>query len=142
MTALGFAGPRSLETIHRRISAAALAPLVYVAGPMLSCGNPYRNVQLAVQQGQLLRERGYQPMLPQLHALWDMASSSPIDVETWLTWDFNLISRCNAVLFQEDSEHSSGCRDEAAYLAVKHPDMPVYRSVGEMPPAADFWGPL
>lgn len=138
ITKLGVTGPVSIAVAQARILKAARMPLVYVAGPMLSCGNPYRNVQLAVQQGQFLVEKGYQPLLPQLHALWDMASVTPIDVDTWLTWDYNLIGRCNAVLFQQDSEHSGGCRAEALLLALKYPEMPVYRTVDEMPPAREF----
>lgn len=71
-------------------------PWVYIAGP-ISKGDPFANVRTAVQIGEKLRRRGIVPIIPHLSALWAMIGSEAT-YEDWLELDFELISRCDAVL--------------------------------------------
>ena len=71
--------------------------LVYVAGPILGSGNPFRNVSVAMEAGINIMREGGTPYIP--HLDFTMAVAHPhITREEYLAWDFAIIERCDALL--------------------------------------------
>lgn len=69
-------------------------PLVYVAGPIT--GDPFGCVREAVGAMQRLMDLGCVPFLPQLSILAEMVQ--PFGYETWMTYDFDVIAHCDAMV--------------------------------------------
>lgn len=71
-------------------------PMVYVAGP-ISKGPYWVNVRNGVDVGHKLMELGYVPFVPMMDFLMVFAYPD-IPYETLLDYDFQIISRCDALL--------------------------------------------
>ncbi len=117
---------------------ASKRPFVYIAGPMLSTGNPYANVRAGVEAGHRAIELGWAPFIPQTHALVDMVCPT-LSYDQWLDVDYRWLSICHAVCFLPGSEDSAGAREEANFQAIFGRDMVVVRDVNDLPPPSDYW---
>lgn len=69
-------------------------PIVYVAGPY-SGGNVSRNVQKALQQGDIIYDMGALPFVPHLCHLWDLVT--PQAYVYWLRMDMEWLDRVDAL---------------------------------------------
>lgn len=131
----------TLDRLWSRYQRAVRRPWLYVAGPMISVGGPYTNVHKAVKAGEYAWGLGWQPILPQLNAFWEMAGAKRT-VEEWLALDFDLIARSNAVLFLPDSDKSVGAVEEAGFVealdAFKRERIPCFLGVERLPSADAF----
>jgi hypothetical protein len=102
-----------INRLRARYDHAALRPWLYVAGPMLSHGNAYANVRNGILAGESARKPGWHPIIPHLDSLVTMVGGE-MELEEIMSLDFGLINRCDAVLFLEDWEQSTGAREEHA----------------------------
>lgn len=98
---------------------------VYVAGPMLTSGNPYLNVRTGIRTGTMLMKRGYVPFIPHLTAVWEIAAHEEFSYEDWLALDFTHISVCDALLRLPGD--SRGADREATY--AQSLGIPIYYSL-------------
>lgn len=121
-----------INRLRARFDYAAQLPWLYVAGPMLSHGNAYVNIREGVLAGEYARKRGWHPIVPHLDAFVTMLTG-PIDLEILMTQDFGLIGKCDAVVFLDDWEKSTGAKEEHA-VCVDY-DIPRYYGLCELPKA-------
>lgn len=70
-------------------------PKIYVAGPY-SKGNVLSNIKNAIEVGDWLLGQGFVPFIPHLTGFWDLVSSH--EYEEWLSYDFQWILSCDALL--------------------------------------------
>lgn len=118
-----------INRLRARYDHAALRPWLYIAGPMLSHGNAYANVREGILAGQYAYKRGWHPVVPHLDSLVTMVAGE-MDLEHIMSLDFGLISKCDAVLFLEDWEKSTGATEEHA--VAKDYGIPVYYGLVEL----------
>lgn len=98
---------------------------IYVAGPMLTSGNPYVNVRDGLRVGTTLMKRGYYPFIPHLTAVWEIAASEDFAYEDWLRLDFESVGMADALLrLPGDSRGADREVAEAKRLGI-----PVYYSI-------------
>lgn len=71
---------------------------IYIAGPMLTSGNPYLNVRRGLSAATTLMKRGFVPFVPHLTALWEIAAHEEFTYEDWLAMDFEYIDMADALL--------------------------------------------
>lgn len=71
-----------------------IKPFVYVAGPITA--NPLGCVRESIPVFKYVLSVGGWPFMPQWSVLPEMIEN--IDYETWLAYDFDFISRCDALL--------------------------------------------
>lgn len=69
-------------------------PMVYVAGPIT--GGPFGCVRQSIEAFDFLRAIGAVPFCPQWSVLPAMVSERPY--EAWMTYDFDVLARCDALL--------------------------------------------
>jgi hypothetical protein len=93
--------------------------LVYVAGP-ITLGDQAKNVEKALQLAIYLRKLGFVPIVPHLFHLAD--AIAPPSREFWLSWDFELIKRCDALVRLPGE--SAGADEEVAL--AKSLGIPVF----------------
>ena len=93
----------------------ALMPVVYIAGP-LSGPNAWENVRAAALAAQVLVSMGCAPIVPHLSAFVDMIA--PLPRETWMSVDFAILARCDAVLWLGSSPGADAECDEAMRLGL------------------------
>jgi hypothetical protein len=67
---------------------------VYVAAPY-TIGDVGINVRWAIEAGDALLMRGFIPFIPHLSHFWHLLT--PHDYETWLAFDLEWLSTCDAV---------------------------------------------
>jgi hypothetical protein len=84
-------------------------PIVYVAGPY-SGGNVSRNVQKALQQGDIIYDMGALSFVPHLCHLWDLVTPQPYHY--WLNMDMEWLEQVQAC-FRMEGE-SPGADKEVA----------------------------
>jgi len=70
--------------------------MVYISGPIHGSGIVEDNVRRAVTCAEELLLCGYTPIVPHLNVLWNLIS--PHEASFWLLMDYNLLSRCDAVV--------------------------------------------
>lgn len=70
--------------------------LVYMTGPITK-GNQFLNVHRALVEAQRLRDAGFAVIVPHSTAL-DQIVTGSCDYERWMVEDFELISRCDALV--------------------------------------------
>lgn len=88
-----------------------MKPLVYVAGPV-TVPEPMENVHNAVKVASRLRDSGLVvPFVPHTTCIWHMIE--PADYETWLSYDFDVIRHCDALLRMDGI--SQGADREVAF---------------------------
>lgn len=114
-------------------------PLLYVAGPMTSSGNPYLNVREGVLAGRRAAHLGWVPFIPHLSAVGAMIDGHA-DWEEALEYDYAIIQRAAALLLLPGPSLGAEAElDLAAYLGL-----PVFGGVHDLPTAAAFidgtWG--
>lgn len=110
---------------------------IYIAGPMLTSGNPYQNVRDGIRAGTILMKRGYVPFIPHLTAVWEIAAPEDFTYEDWLSMDFEYIGMADALLrLPGDSRGADREIAEARRLGI-----PVYYSLDTllagMPPTIE-----
>lgn len=87
--------PQAGDTLRHRTGRSPFRkPLVYLAGPITS--NPYGCVRQATEAATLLRDAGVVCFLPQLSVIHQIVSPQPY--EDWMTYDFDIIRHCDAVV--------------------------------------------
>lgn len=69
---------------------------IYVAGPITQ-GTPIQNVVNGVSVANELMNRGFVPFVPHLSYYWHNLHHER-DYEDWLAYDFEWITRCDALL--------------------------------------------
>lgn len=113
-------------------------PRIYIAGPMLSSGDPYQNVGIGIRAGALAWEKGWVPYIPHQDALWSVClgfeGKPGID---WLEYDLGHLYRSEALLRLPGV--SSGATVEESF-ADKHA-IPVFYGIENLP-NAQKWGEL
>lgn len=79
--------------------------LVYVAGP-LSAPTPalqLRNVETAMEAGRAILAAGHAPLIPHLIHWFDewhfRTLGVSLDYEQYLAWDFEMLRRCDGLLY-------------------------------------------
>lgn len=102
--------------------------MIYVSGPISS--DPIGGTRTAVLAAAQLMDAGLHPYVPHLSVVFDMIAPQPY--ERWMTLDFHVISRCDAVLRLPGI--SPGADREVTY-ATTH-DIPVHYTIEE---AIDRW---
>lgn len=70
-------------------------PLIYLAGPYTE-PDPVQNTHRMIRIADALLDAGFVPLVPHLTLAWHLVS--PKRYETWLDYDRQLLSRCDAVL--------------------------------------------
>lgn len=85
----------------------AESTVVYIAAPY-SHPDPVENTHLVCRIADALLAAGYVPVLPHLTLLWHLVSPKPY--ATWITYDRELLKRCDLVL--RVPGHSPGATDE------------------------------
>ena len=98
---------------------------IYVAGA-ISNGIVSDNVNVATAAATKLLEAGHAPFLPHLSVLWQMIAG-PIPYETWITYDFEWIDVCEALV--RIPGFSPGGDREVIYAKSK--GIPVYFGLDE-----------
>lgn len=115
-------------------------PLLYISGPMTSEGHPYNNIHNAVVIASLATKLGWAVQIPHLNALAEMITGDK-DTINILDNDFNLLSRCDAVLVLpytkeiNDRGRPAGVAQELDL--AESLDIPVY-TVLTLPNGRDF----
>lgn len=99
--------PRSED----RLSNALQRPLLYVAGPMMSHGNPLLNVRNGCFAASEAYKAGWTPIVPHIDVLYQLITGED-NVEDYLTRDYAYIKACRAVWFLDGWEHSHGAKEE------------------------------
>lgn len=116
-------------------------PRVYIAGPMLSSGDPYQNIGIGIRAGALAWDKGWTPYIPHQDALWSIClgfgDRPAID---WLEYDLGHLYRCDAVVRLPGV--SAGATVEEDF-AEKH-GIQVFYGIENLPTFADWekYGPL
>jgi nucleoside 2-deoxyribosyltransferase len=96
--------------------------IVYVAGPYR--GNVHQNIDNARQVAQELWRKGYAAICPHLNtALFD-EDMPDLPVQVYLEGDFQILSRCDAILMIPGWEDSVGSALEYAY--AEREGIPIY----------------
>lgn len=94
-------------------------PLLYVAGPMTTGADHYRNVGLGMSAGLFAFYLGWAPFIPHMDAFLQMAlgfsGDLPISYEEWMELDFVYLRASQALLRQEGA---SGGADREVELAL------------------------
>ena len=98
---------------------------VYVAGPYTK-PDPDTNIRIAVLAADELRRMGFIPFVPHLTHYWHLVT--PDDYEAWLAYDFQWITRCDALLRLPGD--SPGADREIGF-ATAH-EIPVFYSTDEL----------
>lgn len=101
---------------------------IYVSGPYTG-GNRGANVSRAIRAGLRLREMGHVPIIPHLFHLAHLIDPQPYDF--WMSWDLELLRRCDAIL--RFSGESPGADKEVE--AAERAGLKVYYSIDEVPKA-------
>lgn len=89
------------------------SPLIYVAGPFRA-SNAWlveKNIRRAEELGMRVAELGGTPVIP--HTMYRFWNGTLTD-EFWLSATLDLLRRCDAAVFTENWESSSGARGELA----------------------------
>jgi nucleoside 2-deoxyribosyltransferase len=95
---------------------------VFVSGPLTKpC--PKANAARALEAGSALRRAGYVPFIPHLSLAWE--AQDPQHYETWMSWCFAWLSKCDAVVRLPGE--SSGADREVGY--AKRLGLPVFNGV-------------
>lgn len=101
-------------------------PLVYIAAPYTK-GDQVANCRVAMQMWEGLRHAGrVTPICPHWSAYQQLLT--PLEHHEWLAYDFELISRCDALLRLPGE--SKGADQEVIHARFKN--IPVFNSVGEL----------
>lgn len=113
-------------------------PLLYIAGPMTSEGNPYYNIKTAVEAAQYAKSLGWAVCIPHLDCLAAMITG-PTNYSV-LDNDFNLLYRCSAILIlpfkvEKKDEVATGTSQEVDFAASMC--IPMY-SLETLPTAMEF----
>jgi len=108
--------------------------LIYVAGP-LSAPTPAlqrRNVEAALEAGRQILLRGHAPLIPHLSHWFDewhhRSRGHSLAYEQYLAWDFELLRRCEALLYLGASPGADRELAEARRMGLV-----VWRSVEAIP---------
>jgi nucleoside 2-deoxyribosyltransferase len=111
-------------------------PLVYVAGPYSAptSDGVLDNIRTAVNAGNALMDAGLDVLVPHLSDV--LHAAKPRDYERWMTLDFNLLSRCDAV-YRLDGV-SPGADREVDY--ARRLGIPVFRDLQGLKEWASGWG--
>jgi hypothetical protein len=70
-------------------------PHVFVAGPLNTGEQPWRNVRVALDVASRLQNLGVVPFVPHLCVFWDLAHEQT--EKAWRAYDMAWLSRCDAV---------------------------------------------
>lgn len=110
--------------------------LVYVSGPYSAATEQERgaNVDRACAAGLALTHKGHWPVVPHLSHFFDLwharEHGTLVDPEFYMQWDFELLRRCDGLLFLEPSP---GANRELALAQER--GMPIWTRVEEVPNA-------
>lgn len=109
--------------------------IIYVSGPLSAPTAAARleNVESAIRAGLAVMGKGHTPLIPHLthfvEALATREQTGVIEYEHWLRMDFEILDRCDALLYLGPSPGAD--RERARALAQ---GKPVFTDVEEIPP--------
>ena len=83
------------EPIGERETSRGHVPLIYVAGPFTE-PDPVENTHRMIRIADALLDAGFTPLIPHLTLAWHLVSPKPY--ATWLAYDRQLLTRCDALL--------------------------------------------
>jgi nucleoside 2-deoxyribosyltransferase len=98
---------------------------IYVAGPY-TIGQTDINIRNAILAAEKIIQMGACPYVPHQTLVWGMISPHPHD--WWLTYDFNWIDKCDAVL--RLSGESKGADSETGYAQLH--EIPVFYNMEDL----------
>lgn len=102
--------PFTIEA-EERLNRALQRPILYIAGPMMSHGNPLINVRSGVAAGKRAYELGWVPIVPHMDIVHQLITGDE-DIDGYLTRDYAYIFTCDAVWFLEGWQESHGAVEE------------------------------
>ena len=102
--------------------------LVYVAGPLMSFGVQATNVRKGALAALALMRAGIDAFCPHFSWFADLFEDSPPDYERWISLDFNVLGRCDALLRLPG--RSPGADREVAFARER--GIPVFDTVEEV----------
>lgn len=108
----GMGSPTTVRPLVPRYLQPASAIRVYIAGPILTSGNPFLNIRRAIRTASTLKKRGYAPYIPHLTCIWELATDEDFSYEDWIGLDLEWLAQCQAVLRLEGE--SKGADREVA----------------------------
>lgn len=91
---------------------------VYIMGPMLSSGNPWRNVHNGAMLAHDVLRRGHIPFLPHINSLWSMIC--PHTESEMLEWDQAWLDLCDCGI-RLAGKSDGADKEEARLLAQNKP---------------------
>ena len=83
------------EPIIKRETSRDQVPLIYIAGAYTE-PDPVENTHRMIHIADALLEAGFAPLIPHLTLAWHLVSPKPY--ATWLAYDRQLLTRCDALL--------------------------------------------
>jgi hypothetical protein len=108
--------------------------VIYVAGPYSgrTTAEINEHIRDAIRAGDNIRRKGHAPLIPHLNKLygdWHIAQwGHDLTQEEYLKWDFQLLRKCDGMLFLAPSP---GANRELAFANLH--GIPVYDSVDRLP---------
>jgi hypothetical protein len=99
--------------------------LVYVAGPLMSVGVQATNVRRGALAALTLMRAGIDAFCPHFSWFADLFEDEPPSYERWISLDFNVLGRCDALLRLPGK--SPGADREVALALEK--GIPVFNTV-------------
>jgi hypothetical protein len=97
---------------------------IYLAGP-ITLGSMADNARVAIHDADRLMRAGHSPFVPHLSVFWQIVSGH--EYERWLTYDFEWIKVCDALVRMPGE--SKGADREVAF--ARELGIPVYFGVDE-----------
>lgn len=97
---------------------------IYVACP-ITVGDQMLNIKRGLDAATRLLESGYVPFVPVLTCFWHL--NNPQHYETWMSYDFKWIAKCDGILALAMECESKGRDREIAY--AKEIGLPVFYNI-------------
>lgn len=116
-----------------RLRRAVDRPLLYVAGPMTTSGNPYDNVRVGALAGQRAFDLGWAPFVPHLSAISAMITGRH-DWDEALEYDYAVLRRCDAMLLLPGASRGA----EAEERLALHEGIWIFHGLVDLPSAQSF----
>lgn len=102
-------------------------PMIYVAGPISTGGDILGNTRRGIQVGEQIRRGGFVPFIPHLSVYQEILTGT-VSWEEWLTYDEEIILRCDGVFRMEGASKGA---DREVEFAKRH-GIPVFQTLGAM----------
>ena len=100
---------------------------IYISAPITGCSDAECEMKFNKAKNEIIKREHF-PVSP-----WDISKMLPRTFEhsDYLAVDFEVLKRCDAVLFLDGWEESEGCRKERGWCYLL--DIDVYDDIREVP---------